>query len=97
MLESGSCAPDCWTDERAEELKVLRQLLETVSGLNNGSRFIESVQWCIATADRLRHTDMAGLRLSFLDHIERDCITERKANSSIYLTSVGEWRLNEQV
>ena len=78
---AGSSAPACWPDDRAEELKVLRQLLATVSGLNNGSSFLESVRWCITTAERLRYTDIAALRLSFLDHLERDCIAEREANN----------------
>jgi hypothetical protein len=78
---SGSSSPACWPDDRAEELKVLRQLLATISGLNHGSGFIESLQLCITIAERLRHTDIAGLRLSFVDHLERDCIAERKANN----------------
>jgi hypothetical protein len=70
----------CWPDDRAEELKALRQLLATVSGLNHGSGFLESVRWCITTAERLQTG--RDLHLSFINHLERDCITEREANKS---------------
>jgi len=76
-MQSGE--PTCWPDDRAEELKILRRLLATVSGLNAGSGFLESVHRCIELADQLRYTDIA-LRLSFLEHLEQDCIAEREAN-----------------
>jgi len=62
--------------QRAEELKELRHLLGTITGLNNGSRFIESVQWCIETAKRLQMR--RDLHPSFIDHLEADCIQERQ-------------------
>jgi len=65
-----------WPDDRAEELKELRHLLGTIAGLNNGSRFIESVQWCIETAKRLQMR--RDLHPSFIDHLEADCIQERQ-------------------
>lgn len=71
----------CWTDDRAEELKLLQQLLATLSGLNNGSNFLESVRWCITTAERFLASDIAGMKLSFIDHLLRDCIAERQANA----------------
>jgi hypothetical protein len=76
---AGSSAQACWPDERAEELKVLQQLLATISGLNHGSGFVESLQWCIAAAKCLQHSDIAGLRSSFIDHLLRDCVAERTA------------------
>lgn len=80
MNANGNSSPACWPDDRAEELKLLRRVLTTIAGLNNGSGFLESVRWCIETAERLRYSDISGLRLSFIDHLERDCIAEREAN-----------------
>jgi hypothetical protein len=94
----GIPAPACWSDDRAEELKILRQLLAVVAGLNNGSGFLESVRECITIAERLRYSDIAGLRLSFIDHLERDCIAERVANKGKLKHEDGcssGWQYNE--
>jgi hypothetical protein len=65
-----------WTDERAEELKVLRDLLVTMSGLNRGSLFLEKVQHCIETAQRLQES--RDLHPSFISHLEKICVAERE-------------------
>ena len=68
-----------WTDERAEELKVLRYLLAMMSGLNRGSDFLGKVQYCIETAQRLQES--RDLHPSFIRHLEKICVAERKKES----------------
>ena len=71
----------CWSDERAEELKLLQQLLTKVAGLNHGNKFLESVRWCIETATKLYYNDSEDTELSkpsFFNHLYVDCILERE-------------------
>jgi len=65
-----------WTDERAEQLKELRDLLVTMSGLNRGSLFLENVQFCIKTAQRLQESH--DLHPSFVSYLEKICVAERE-------------------
>jgi len=65
-----------WTDDRAEQLKELRDLLVTMSGLNRGSLFLENVQFCIKTAQRLQESH--DLHLSFVNYLEKICVAERE-------------------
>jgi hypothetical protein len=65
-----------WTDERAEELNELRNLLAMVSVLNHGNHFLENVQYCIKAAERLQES--RDLHPSFISHLEKICVTERK-------------------
>ena len=71
-----------WTTERAEEVMVLRDLLQRLAGLNNGSQFIEGVQWCISTARTLQRSDIGTLKSSFIDSLTTDCIESRIAKDT---------------
>jgi hypothetical protein len=42
-----------WTKERFDELDTLIDMLNTLSGLNNGGLFIEKVQKCIEIAETM--------------------------------------------
>jgi hypothetical protein len=65
-----------WTDDRAKELKELRNLLAMVSALNHGNHFLENVQFCIKTADRLQES--RDLLPSFISYLEKICVAERE-------------------
>jgi len=65
-----------WTDDRAEQLQELRDLLAMVSALNHGNHFLENVQWCIKTAQRLQESH--DLHLSFISYLEKICVAERE-------------------
>lgn len=49
--------PLVWTDDRCEELEELRSLLHLVSGLENGSGFLEKVNKAIGIAEGLLYRD----------------------------------------
>jgi len=79
-----SSNPIFWTDDNAEKLGLLHNLVSTVSKLNESSSFIESVQECIKISNQLMED--TGLRPPFLIQLEDQCINEQRE----YLKSKNE-------
>jgi hypothetical protein len=65
-----------WTDDRAEQLQELRNLLAMVSALNHGNHFLENVKFCIKTAECLQESH--DLHPSFISYLEKICVAERE-------------------
>lgn len=66
-------SPEPWSVERGDELDSLVSLLREVASLNNGSSFIDRLQKCIETAQKLTtHNRAEGrCRVSFAYFLQR--------------------------
>jgi hypothetical protein len=72
-----------WTQERAFQLRELSKLLSTLSGINDGSDFLGNMHKCVETAERLRSSDAAVCKNSFIEFLTDLCIDERTGKHEI--------------
>ena len=66
-----------WTDDRANELEMLRQLLIEVQSINRGSHVLERLRKCIDLAETLDRVDLAKRHDSFYGFLRDLCIDDR--------------------
>lgn len=58
-----------WTDDRCDELRMLRELLSEARTLNHGSNIIGRIQRCEELAEKLGLTDMNIPKDSFINFL----------------------------
>lgn len=68
-----------WTDERAEQLKLLVELLHEASQINYSSGVIKRLSRLAELADALTTDSITGSKTSFLGFVRQLAIDERMA------------------
>lgn len=69
-----------WTKDRAEELRLLQQLLNDVQTINRGSHVLERLARCIDLAEKLDRHDLENGRPSFMSFLSDLYLDERAKN-----------------
>ena len=66
-----------FTEDRLNELKLLRSLVETTKSLDNGNNFITNVKYAIMLAETLGYLDYTTPRDSFVEFLEKLAIESK--------------------